>query len=602
MKPVRNNNIQGTPAEQPATLYGICASPGIVVGKILVLRRHTRKAGWYHLRPEKIENEVNRFLQSIDGAEHELVHLRSQLAEDLADALSIIDSHILMVRDRMIVDRTVKIIRKRKINAEWALAKALNRIKKRFNAIEDPYIRERYADVKQVADRVFGILSGRAGDSFADVDNQVIVVAHDFSPEDTLRLRSESVLGFITEKGGATSHTAIVARSLGIPAVLGIEQITRKCATGDTIILDGHSGRVCLNPTHDQVEQYQEYSRQYQAFSDDIAFFVHLMPETIDGLRVKLTANIETIDEVNTVQKFGAEGIGLFRSEFDYFHRQKVSDEQLFFETYKYLLSAFAPFPVTIRTLDIGGDKFVEHLPVSNLRIDLERNPALGLRSIRYSLREPDLFLMQLRAMLRASVYGKLRILFPMISSLDELESANQLLDSAKNRLLEKGVPFDPDVEVGIMIEVPSAVMMADSLARKVDYFSIGTNDMIQYSMAIDRGNEHVAHMYDPLNPAVIRMIKRTVDAGHARGIDVSLCGEMAGDVMTVPVLLGLGLDELSMRPSALPFVKRLLRCSCSSQLTELGDKILQCDDGAEVRDFLNSYLPEYYPEEFGGR
>ena len=595
-----NGNLPGSLTEQSTTLYGIGASPGIVVGKILVLRRHTRKAGWYKLAAEEIEPEEKRFLRAIDQAENELVILRNQLADDLSDALSIIDSHVLMVRDRMIVDRTIKIIRDKKINAEWALAKALGHIKKKFNRIEDPYIRERYADVKHVADRVFGILSGRESDPFADIDSQVIVVAHDFSPEDTLRLRSESVLGFITEKGGITSHTAILSRSLGIPAVLGIGQLTKKCATGDTVILDGHTGRVCLCPTQDQIGQFQEYSRQHQAFSDDIAFYIHLSSETFDGYKIRLAANIETLNELDAVQKFGAEGIGLFRSEFDCFHRQKIKEEENFYETYKKILSTLAPLPVTIRTLDVGGDKFAEHLPHRDVRIDIERNPALGLRSIRYSLKEPGLFTTQLRAMLRASVFGKLRILFPMISSLSELEKAYFFLNKAKKQLLANAVPFDPDIEVGIMVEVPSAVMVADTLAREVDFFSIGTNDLIQYSLAIDRGNEQVAHMYDPLNPAVLRMVKQTVEAGHAQGIEVSLCGEMAGDVLTVPVLLGLGVDELSMRPSALPFVKRLLRLSSTSQLSELRDEILACDDGAEIRRFLNSYLPEHYPEEFG--
>lgn len=595
-----HKHLPATATEQPVTLYGIGASPGIVVGKILVLRRRTRKAGWFRLTAEEVEAEQKRFMKAIEQAAKELEKLRSQLADDLSDALSIIDSHVLMVRDRMIVDRTVKIIRERKINAEWALAKALGKIKKKFNLIEDPYIRERYADVKHVADRVFGILSGRESDPFADVDSQVIVVAHDFSPADTLRLRSENVLGFITEKGGITSHTAIVSRSLGIPAVAGLAQITKKCATGDTVILDGYTGRVCLKPTQDQIAQFLEYSRQHEVFSKDIAFYIHLASETSDGYRVRLAANIETIGELDAVQKFGAEGIGLFRSEFDCFHRQKVLDEENFYATYKHLLSVLAPLPVTIRTLDVGGDKFVEHLPRGRVRIDLERNPALGLRSIRYSLREPELFTAQLRGMLRASVFGKLRILFPMISSLGELEKTCFYLNRTRKQLAEEGVPCDNDIEIGIMIEVPSAVMMADTLAKKVDFFSIGTNDMIQYTMAIDRGNEQVAHLYDPLSPAVMRMIQQTVEAAHAQGIDISVCGEMAGDVLTAPVLLGLGVDELSMRPSALPFVKRLLRQSSTGQLAELSERVLACDDGTAVRSYLNSYLPKHYPEEFG--
>jgi phosphotransferase system enzyme I (PtsI) len=586
--------------EQTATLYGIGASPGIKIGKILVLRRRTRKAGWFRLEKEEIGAEQQRFLDAVERAAGELELMRGELADDLSDALSIIDSHILMVRDRMIVERTLKIIREKKINAEWALAKALGYIKKKFNRIDDPYIRERYSDVKHVADRVFGILSGREGDAFADVDSRVIVVAHDFSPEDTLRMRTESVLGFITEKGGITSHTAIVARSLGIPAVLGVGQITKKCATGDTVILDGYTGRVCLSPTKEQIVRFREYRRQHRAFSDDMALYIHLASETRDGYRVRLAANIETVNELDTVRRFGAEGIGLFRSEFDCFHRQKKVDEEDLFNTYKQILSMMAPLPVTIRTLDVGGDKFVDHLSLKSVRIDLERNPALGLRSIRYSLRERDLFRTQLRAMLRASPHGRLRILFPMISTVEELERAYSFLNRAKKKLRAEGTPFSQDIEIGVMIEVPSAVMMADTLAEKVDYFSIGTNDLIQYILAIDRGNEQVAKMYDPLNPAVIRMIRQTIEAGHARGIEVSVCGEMAGDVSTAPLLLGLGVDELSMRPSALPFIKRLLRLSSSGQLAELGDRAISCPDGKAVRSFLEKYLPEHYPEEFG--
>ena len=300
--------------------------------------------------------------------------------------------------------------------------------------------------------------------------------------------------------------------------------------------------------------------------------------------------------------KYGAEGIGLFRSEFDYFHGPARPDEEALYKTYRGLLATLDPLPVTIRTLDVGGDKFVEHLSRDRLRLDLERNPALGLRSIRYSLREPGIFITQLRAMLRASVHGNLRILFPMISSLHELTKVKGILHLAGEGLAEEGIAFARDIQVGIMIEVPSAVVMADTLAGEVDFFSIGTNDMIQYSLAIDRSNEYVAYMYEPLHPAVLRMIKQTVDAGHAHGIEVALCGEMAGDVMSVPVLLGLGLDELSMRPSALPFVKRLLRSSSSRHLMELGEKVLECGDGREVLQYLELYLPVLYPTEFGKR
>ncbi|MCL7488135.1 MAG: phosphoenolpyruvate--protein phosphotransferase [Desulfobulbaceae bacterium] len=600
MTPAPKNKPRKKVSSEPRVLHGSGASPGIVVGRVLVLQRKTRRSGWYNLPAKELDAEVARFRNATARAETELVALRSRFAEDLSDALSIIDSHILMIRDRMIVDRTVDLIKARKINAEWALAESLGTVKKKFEKIADPYIRSRYADVKHVADRIFGILAGQEGDPLADIADKVVVIARDFSPEDTMRLPSDRILGFVTEAGGDTSHTAIVARSMGIPAVIGIREITRLCSTGDEIILDGFNGRVFLDPTQDQKKQYREYKRQHQVFSDDIAFYIQLSPETIDGHRVRLMANIETAGELDAVMKYGAEGVGLFRSEFDYFQRNVRPDENMLFTSYRHMLATLDPLPVTIRTLDVGGDKFVDQLRSGSLRLDLERNPALGLRSIRYTLHEQVLFIMQLRAMLRASVHGRLRILFPMISSQGEFARVMEIFNRVKDDLAGEGVDFDNGVEVGIMVEVPSAVIMADVLAGGVDFFSIGTNDMIQYSLAIDRGNEYVAHMYEPLHPAVLRMIKQTVDAGHARGIEVGLCGEMAGDVIAVPVLLGLGLDDLSMRPSALPFVKRLLRHSNSRQLNDLGGRVLQCSDGPEVRSFLDSYLPRTYPEEFG--
>lgn len=599
MKTASSSNIHIT-TSQPETLFGRGASPGIVVAEVLVLRRNTRRAGWYHLPAGDIEEEIGRFEKAINDAEKELMALRGQFCDDLTDAFSIIDSHILMLRDRMIYDRCIEIIREKNINAEWALAQSLVKIKKKFDNIDDPYIRTRYDDIKYVADRVFGLLSGRKSGSFSDIDRPVIVVSHDFSPADTMQMRSENILGFISEKGGVTSHTAIIARSLGIPAVIGLEQVTRQCATGDSVILDGHSGRVYINPTPDQKKKYQEYSRQQKTLSDEMAFYIQLSSETIDGYNVRLAANIETLGELNSVFKFRAEGIGLFRSEFDYYSGEQLPDEDTLFLKYKNVLTTLDPLPVTVRTLDMGGDKFIKHFPDSNIGCGHERNPALGLRSIRYSLRDQSGFSLQLRALLRASVYGNLRILFPMISSMNELQMVRKILDAVQQDLAERQIPYNPDFECGIVVEVPSTVILADTFAREVDFFSIGTNDMIQYSLAIDRENEHVAHMYEPLHPAVLRMIKQTIDAGHSRGIDVAVCGEMAGDVMAVPVLLGFGIDELSMRPSALPYVKRLLRLSTSSQLRELGEKVLQCEDGTDVRKFLQSYLPEFYPAEFG--
>lgn len=592
----------GPIAVQPQTLHGIGASDGIVVGEALVLKRRTRRAGWYHIPKEQVEPEVSRLLAAILTAEKELASLRERFSEDLADALSIIDSHILMVRDHMIVDRSTTIIREKKVNAEWALAQALLQIKERFDSIDDPYIRERYRDVKYVADRIFGLLSGRQEDPLADLEKQVVVIAHDFSPEDTIRMRKENILGFVTETGGITSHTAIVARSLGIPAVIGLEGVTRICATGDRLILDGYSGRLHLRPTADLLQQYKEYDRQHRAYSEEIARYIHLSSETLDGHEVRLAANIEMQDEINNVLHFGAQGVGLFRSEFDYFKARTLPDEEDLFTTYRDLVTVMAPMPVTVRTLDVGGDKFSDRLQNSDIRLADERNPALGLRSIRFSLRRPELFVTQLRALLRASAFGRLRIMLPMISSLGELCQIKDMLENVAMQLEKEKSVVNPQLELGIMIEVPSAVVMADVLATKADFFSIGTNDLIQYSLAIDRGNEYVAHMYDPFHPAILRMIKQTVDAGHAHGIEVSLCGEMAGDVAIAPILFGLCLDELSMRPSAIPYMKRMLRNSTYNQLREIADRALRCGDGSEVRSLLTRYLPQYYPEDFAER
>ncbi|MCI5150163.1 MAG: phosphoenolpyruvate--protein phosphotransferase [Candidatus Electrothrix sp. MAN1_4] len=423
----------------------------------------------------------------------------------------------------------------------------------------------------------------------------VIVVSEDFTPADTVRMQSEKVLGFLTEKGGVTSHTAIVARSLGLAAVVGVENITQHCRTGDTLILDGYDGRVCLAPTMDQQKLYQEYDRQHRAFSDELRWYIHLASETLDGLQVRLSANIEIPDEMEGVIYYGADGIGLFRSEFGYFQQQQLPDEETLLAVYRELLITLDPQPVTIRTLDAGGDKLASQLPGNRFKPLHERNPALGLRSIRLSLREQPLFITQLRALLRASAFGRLRILLPLISLLSELKQVQQIIGQVMVDLACEGIPFDPDIEIGIMVEVPSAVTMADALAAEVDFFSIGTNDLIQYSLAIDRGNEYVAKMYDPLHPAVLRMISRTVEAGHAQGIEVALCGEMAGDVFMAPVLFGLGLDELSMRPSAIPHIKRLLRHTTSRRLNKLAKQALTCKDGKETRALLEKYIADNY-------
>ncbi|WP_417914966.1 phosphoenolpyruvate--protein phosphotransferase [Candidatus Electronema sp. JM] len=581
---------------EPETLHGISGSPGIVVGKVVVFSRQEDGLLRYRLEPGAAENEEARFMAAVARAEQVLISLRQQFEDDLADTVAIVDSHIRMVRDRLLLDQTLSLIRQKQINAEWALTRTLGIIKKKFDHIADDYIRSRFADVEYVARLIAEQLNGQGRSFPAGFAEPVIVAGEDFSPEDTIRMHTDKVLGFLTEKGGSTSHTAIVARSLGLPAVVGVRGVTSRCRTGDTVIVDGYEGRICLHPTLDQQRLYLEYDRQHRVFSDEMSWYIRLASETVDGLRVRLSANIE-IPDVEAVIYYGASGIGLFRSEFGYLQGSRLPDEESLFTVYRDMAAALAPEPVTIRTLDIGGDKLSSRLP--ELRLSRERNPALGLRSIRFSLRERSLFETQVRALLRASLHGRLRILLPLISSLSELREARAVIESVMEQLAAEGVPFNPNTELGIMIEVPSAVVMADSLAAEADFFSIGTNDLIQYSLAIDRGNEYVASMYDPLHPAVLRMISQTIEAGHRQGIEVSLCGEMAGDVFTAPVLLGLGLDELSMRPSAIPHVKRLLRHSTFARLTVLAAKVLKCKDSSEAAALLNQYLSENYPDQF---
>jgi len=580
-------------------LQGIGVSPGIVAATVVVFKRRTVRAGWHHLPPDHIEHEVDRFAGAIKAAGDELVLLREKLADDLADALSIIDSHLLMLKDKMIVERTIGIIRHKNVNAEWALAQALSEIKERFDRIDDSYIRERFTDIKHVADRVFGLLSGREHQPFAGEGQAVILVANDFSPEDTLRMQAGNVHGFLTEKGGVTSHTAIVARALGLPAVVGLEHATSLLTTGDAIILDGGSGQIVLDPAPEEMRRVQEENRCDGLLADELARYIHLSSETADGVAVRLSANIETLAELPAVLHFGSDGIGLFRSELDYFNNRRPPNEEQLVAIYQQLLAAMSPHPVTVRTLDVGGDKFLNRFPGNKAWLDRERNPALGLRSIRFSLYEREIFRSQLRALFRASVHGRLRILLPLVSAPAELRQAKEIVAEVLAELAENGYSVAQGVELGIMVEVPSAVVMADVFAAEVDFFAIGTNDLIQFSLAIDRGNQYVAHLYEPFHPAVLRMIRQTVEAGHACNISVSLCGEMASDPLCVPVLLGMGLDELSMRPAVVPRIRRLLRHCRSDELRQISRQALQCGDSDQVRDMLARQLPALCPKEF---
>jgi phosphotransferase system enzyme I (PtsI) len=501
----------------------------------------------------------------------------------------------MILRDRLLYDETLRLIREEKLNAQWALTRSLLKAHEIFRGLEDEYIQSRVADVDAVGERVLRNLAGQDHDPLSDIKERVIIVAHDLSPADVAQLQLERTLGLVTDIGGRTSHTSIIARSLNIPAVVATETATQLIPTGDILIVDGVSGRVIVDPSEEEISFYYERQEELDTYLKEIARKAQLVACTQDGYEVQVEANIELLEEVVAVKDNGAEGIGLYRTEFFFMNRVNFPDEETLFYEYRELAELMAPQWITMRSLDLGAEKLAAWYP----RLE-ETNPALGLRSIRLCLFYEDLFRTQLRAILRASAVTKtLRLMFPMVSGIGELRAAKKILREVQEELRQKRIPFDEAMPIGLMIEVPSAVMVADMLAQEVDFFSIGTNDLIQYSLGVDRSNEHVAYLYDPLHPAVLRLIKHTVDAGHKAGIPVSICGEMAGEPIYVPIMLGLRLDSLSMNPQSIPRVKNLIGRSNLKECTRLVKKALGMRTGKEIRALLKKMMTKSFPEEF---
>jgi phosphoenolpyruvate-protein phosphotransferase (PTS system enzyme I) len=576
-------------------LKGIDASRGVAIGQAYLVDRSRVKVVYKYLLDEnQIEPEKERFKTAVNKADLQLHQIIEEIPEEIQDHACILDTHRLILRDRMIYDQTLEIIGSEQINAEWALKKAVEKAEEIFSRIKDEYIRNRVKDVVDVSERILRNLTGTEVEKLSDIQGQVIVVAHDLSPADTTQMRLDNILGFVTDMGGKTSHTAIIAQSLEIPAVVGLEHITQVVRSGDLIIVDGSDGQVILNPEPATINFFQQKKRKYVEFRTQMAQESHLPAQTLDGIHVTTRANIEFLEEISSVLAQGAEGIGLFRTEFLYLSQKELPSEERLFESFLQAARIMAPHPVTIRTLDIGGDKFASHLELAE-----EMNPALGLRAIRFCLKEVDIFKRQLRAILRASSEGHLKILFPMISGIDEVFKAKAILNQVKQELEGEKIPFDHQIPIGIMIEIPSAVAMADILAREVDFFSIGTNDLIQYALAIDRINEHVAHMYQPLHPAILRLIRQTVEAGHRAGIPVAMCGEMAGEPLYIPILLGLGLDELSMNPMSIPRVKRIIRLTSFEKAKIFSDKVFSFNTTEEINEYVRREMVQWFSDSF---
>ncbi len=583
-------------SEANRVLKGIPASPGIVWGRARVVSDFGDLQAAFRLvyTDQERAAEVERFHAAVDLAHEDLTRLKDKVAAEFPEHTHLLELHLLILKDQMLYDEPLRLIREENLNAEWAVHRSFERVRELFNRIEDPYIKGRIQDVESVYRRLMGNLIGQSPRRLAPADEPVILVARDLSPAEATQMAGSGVVGFITERGGRTSHTAILAQSLEIPAVVGLDHATGEITPGEELILDGLTGRVILNPDAAVVQRYQARRQEFAAFRQEVLTTAFEPATTPDGFATRVMANIELPEEANLVCRYGADGVGLYRTEFLFLRHRQLPEEEELFEDYRKVVAALAPRLVTIRTLDIGGDKFLPRSDYSP-----EMNPALGLRAIRFCLKERAIFRTQLRAILRASAFGPVRVMFPLISSVGEVREARRLIEEVKEELTRDGLPFDPNLPVGAMIEVPAAVTLCQMLAREVDFFSIGTNDLIQYALAIDRGNKQVAAMYQPLHPAVLRMVLQVVTVAGVAGVPVAMCGEMAGDPLHLPILLGLGVSELSMNPLAIPVVKRVIRMVPLAEAQAMAGEVLQMVSVEEINEFATRVMSQRFPEIF---
>jgi phosphoenolpyruvate-protein phosphotransferase (PTS system enzyme I) len=573
------------------TLTGISASPGIAIGKVFYYLDENIKVPRYGITKEESASEKRRFFVAVDRARAEIEALKTDSSTEMGeDQSKFLDAHILMLQDPDFIGNIEKNLELELRNVEWILYDAIDGLVQRLESSTDVYLKERTLDIHDVSKRILNHLLFRERISLADLEEDVILVTHNLLPSDAVALYKGKVRGIALDVGGKTSHTAILARAFEIPAVLGLSTITQHARTGDEVIVDGNNGTVIVNPDAGTRQKYQSSSEAYQEREIELLSLNELPAETRDGKLIKLMANIEVPEETESVLAHGADGIGLYRSEFLFLRPDGLPTEDVQYEAYSRVLSGSGGKSVTIRTLDLGGDKTISGMP----GID-EANPILGWRAIRFCLSQPDMFLVQLRAILRASVHGNLQIMFPMISGLEELEKALSILDQAKDSLRSAGEEYDVNIPVGIMIETPSAAMTSDILARHVDFFSIGTNDLIQYTIAVDRGNERIAYLYEPFHPGVIRLIKVVIDHAHAAGIPVSMCGEMAGDPVATVILLGLGLDVFSMSAFTIPEVKKIIRTVSLWDAEELVGTIGEMWSVVEIDEYVNNWMHERF-------
>ncbi|MDI6774856.1 MAG: phosphoenolpyruvate--protein phosphotransferase [Verrucomicrobiota bacterium] len=578
---------------EPLVLEGIGVSPGVVTGHAYLVSLETLPISGASIAEDQVEHEICRLEDALVETRRQIRGIQKDLAGRAGTGgASVLDAHLLVLDDRAFIEEIILEIRGKLTNAENALRDVSEQYGKVLFSVRDDYLRERVADIKDVSRRLIRNLMGGADSTMAGLTRKHIIVAQDLPPSITATLRRDSVLGFATDLGSPTSHTAVMARALEIPAIVGLRDVSQRARMGDEILIDGNKGILIIHPTARQLDRYGKVADSRRMIERGLESLRDERAETRDGRRIVLSANVGNLDEIAAVKEHGAEGVGLFRSEYAFIARDKLLNEEEQTELYTQLASALAPAPVIIRTLDIGGDKLLAHDGFTQ-----EANPFLGCRSIRLSLLYPEHFKVQLRAILRASARKNLKIMYPMIGNLGEVARANELLAECKAELTRERTPFHADIEVGAMIEIPSAALTANMIAEHVKFFSLGTNDLVQYTLAVDRVNERVAYLYEPTHPAVLELIRRTIEAGHRHKLWVGLCGEMAADPMLTMLLLGMGVDELSVAPAAVPIVKDAVRRVTYSEAQELARIALTCRSGVEVLAHCRRLIKKVAPE-----
>jgi len=555
------------------------------MGKIFLLKDLISSIPSYSIKKSQIPGEIKRLKKALAKTEKEIKKIQGKVRGEFKKEARIFDVHLLIVKDKRMFEKVVQRLKKKRVNVESAFAFVAQEFISGFAQINVDYLRERRIDIEDVAKRILHNLLGLQRKSLSRLQEKRVIIAHNLSPSETASMSKDKVIAFATDMGGKTSHTAIMARALEIPAVVGLKEITSKVQNEDFIIIDGNRGLVIINPDQETLESYKEKEEHLFVVKKDLSILKDLPCQTKDGRRIKLRTNIELPQEIDHLSSYGAEGIGLYRTEFFYLNRKDLPSEEEQYHFYRKAAEKVNPYPVIIRTLDIGGDKFA-----SSLQISSELNPFLGWRAIRFCLARPDIFKAQLRAILRASPFGNLKIMYPMISGIEELRKANNLLREAKTELKSEGKEFNDNLDIGMMIETPSAAMTADILAKEANFFSIGTNDLIQYSIAVDRVNEKTAYLYEPAHPAILRLIRNTIKASHQEKIWVEMCGEMASEPSFALLLLGLEIDALSMTPFAIPRIKKLIRQVNFQEAKEFAKTVLSLETGKEVMDYSNAF------------